>query len=244
MSASSLHELQDRLGYHFGRIDLLRQALTHKSVSHDVEQNLEALEALGDAWLDFVVVAELHQRNPVYTPQDLTWMKNFITCDERLADFGSQLDLRRYLIVGRSVRSDDPLKNTVADVVEAICAAIYKDAGPVRARAAILCLFAELIETAQTLLQYGIPARSDWKNQLQKFLQQQRPQPVCEYRHTRPSGEPHEPTFTSHVVIDGVALPAGQGRTKRAAELAAAREALLAVRHSGQGRSPRTSQAA
>lgn len=215
--------LQARLGYEFNEPRLLEQALTHKS--HGALNN-ERLEFLGDAVLNLAVSALLYQHFAQVDEGELTRVRAHLVRQEMLHRIALQVDLSRMLKLSdaeaRSGGAQRP--SMLADALEAILGAIYLDGGWEPVLQVVTQWFAPLI--AQT--QPGSWAK-DAKTQLQEWLQA-RQQVVPTYTIESTAGRAHDQTFTVVCRVEAYDVQAsGQGRSRRAAEQAAAQLVLAAL---------------
>ena len=235
------------MGYRFQRPELLDQALTHSSHAHESESrhlatvpHNEQLEFLGDAVLGFVTSRELFQRFPHYREGELSKMRAHLVSARHLIQVASELDLGRYLHLGRGEeKSGGRAKSALlVNTLEAVLAAVYLDGGLERAHEIIArrILDPEL-ERLLTDSARGLPVM-DHKSALQEFLQGiGSPQPA--YRVIREEGPEHKKTFTVELRVHGasgngqpVVVSRAEGPTKKKAEQHAARQALEQLRES------------
>jgi ribonuclease-3 len=230
--ASQLGDVESRLGYAFRDRGHLEHALTHKSraaedPSGGVIDN-ESLEFLGDAVLGFVVADLLYREFPEFAEGPKSKAKASLVSTATLAAISRDLGLGGDLLLGRGEaktggRSKPAL---LADVLEAIIAAIYLDGGIEAARAFIERVWRPLVAGARESGAFG----ADHKSTLQERLQAAgRPLPV--YRIALESGPDHAKRFGVDVMVDGQVLASGAGRTKKEAEQDAAKQALGALSH-------------
>ena len=228
--ATALRDVEARLRYSFRDRGLLEHALTHKSraaedPSGGVVDN-ESLEFLGDAVLGFVVADLLYREFPDYSEGPKSKAKAALVSTATLAAISRALGLGDDLLLGRGEaktggRSKPAL---LADVLEAVIAAIYLDGGIEAARAFIdLAWRSRIAEVRQTVTLGG-----DHKSALQEWLQAAgRPLPA--YRIALETGPDHEKRFHVDAVVDGTIIASGAGRTKKEAEQEAARLGLVAL---------------
>ena len=229
MCASSdqqLERLQDRLGYRFSDSDLLRQAMIHRSyLNESTEPGLESnerLEFLGDAVLGAVVAQQLYADFPGVGEGWLTVVRSRLVRNSTLGQIGQQLGLSECLLMGAGVANEGGRErfSVLGRVVEATIGAIWLDGGEEEARRAILNL---LDEHFKSLEPGEVPI--DPKSRLQHVIQAQRGTEP-RYVITHESGPPHDRSFRAVVEVEGANLAEGEGRSKRAAEMEAARIAL------------------
>ena len=214
--------LEKGLGYEFSDRDLLRMALTHRSVSSEDSSRAdnERLEFLGDAVLQLVVTDYIY-RSYVSLPEgQLAKVRAAVVSRATLSDVARGLGLGDYLDLAPSEdatggRDKDSI---LADAVEAIIGAVYLEAGLDEAAALILRLWADRIEERAKR-----PGVKDYKTRLQEVLAQSGTRP---YYRVDGAGPDHDRWFTATVSINGSVAGTGEGRSKKAAEQAAASRAL------------------
>lgn len=229
MAAShDLEKLERALGVAFHDRRFLDEALVHRSYVHERTAPLssnERLEFLGDAFLGFVVADELMRAFPGVSEGDLTQLRTALVRGETLAELAASLNLGDFLYLGRGEAQAGGRKRTtnLARVMEAVMGAVLVDQGYEAARSWLLRLLAPAM---QRLAREGPPR--DEKSVLQEMVQA-RGMPSPEYRVVEASGPAHKRTFDVEVEAGDV-RGRGAGRSKRAAEQAAARSALAALR--------------
>lgn len=235
-SADSARDFAAVLGIAFRDLDLLRLALTHRSVTHELalaapklgippaRQSNERLEFLGDAILGHIVADFLYERHPDAPEGVLTAQRVALIRAERLVVWARELDLGAHLHLGQGERvSDGARDRMLAGAFEAVIAAITLDRGMREARRFLRRFL--LRDTAQVLLDH---AEANPKGRLQEVLQERhRTAPV--YTTVHEEGLSHAMTFTVEVAINGEVLGIGLGPSKRGAEEAAAVAALDAI---------------
>ena len=212
---------QARLGHEFSSPELLIRALTHPSVSSPNRQDNQRLEFLGDRVLGLVMATALLEHDKHATEGQLAPRFNALVRKEACADVARQIDRGAVLKLGRSeMLSGGRRKQALlGDAMEAVIAAVYKDAGFEAAQNVILRLWGKRVGTVED------DAR-DPKTALQEFVQARR-QPPPAYVLIARTGPDHEPVFTIAARLeDGTEEQATAG-SKRLAEQAAAK-ALLA----------------
>lgn len=225
-------KLQEALGYKFAQPGLLARALTHTSWAHEANmpgEHNERLEFLGDAVLELCVSAVLFHRFPADREGDLTRIRSGLVNATALAGIARSLGLPDELKLGigeerQGGRQRDAI---LADVLEAVLAAIYLDGGFVAAQKTVGRWFAGLWPSQPE------PVRKDAKTALQEECQRQfHAFPL--YSVLKTSGPDHARTFQVEVKLpDGQAFVA-QGVSSKKAEHAAAGLALASLNQQGQ----------
>ena len=212
--------LSQRLGYQFSNVELLQQALTHRSAA---KQHNERLEFLGDAVLGMVVAQALFKRFPTVPEGKLTRMRSTLVKGDTLAELGREADVGELLKLGPGeLKSGGHRRSSIiADSMEAILGAIYLEAGLEATTEVILRLWQSRIDKLDPN-----EHPKDAKTRLQEFLQSRKlPLPV--YEVVDISGKDHDQTFVVHCQIESLGKPMkGTGTSRRKAEQQAARNAL------------------
>jgi ribonuclease-3 len=226
---SDLSPLQLDLGYTFKDTQLLIQALTHSSHANEKNTGVrdnEQLEFLGDAVLGFLVSDFLYRAHPQLTEGQLSKLKGFFVSSANLVKYAERVRLGGYLQLGKGEEKTGgrTKQALLVDALEAVLGAIYLDGGIEEARRVMLPFFEPQIEDI------GESDRQlkDFKTELQEQLQA-RHLGRAEYILVGEAGPDHQKLFTVEVIIDGESAARGVGLTKKAAEQAAARQALERV---------------
>ena len=218
MTTRTPEELEEKLHYHFKNRDLLITALTHSSYANEAKAPTkynERLEFLGDSVLSLVVANYLF-RHSTRPEGELSRMRASLVSEEALFQFAKEIDLGAYLRLGRGeeLGGGRERPSVVSDAFEAVIAALYLDGGMEAARSFILPFITE-----------GKTAEEDYKTKLQEVIQQN-PEDKLSYAVTGESGPAHDKRFEVTVLLNGSAMAAGTGRSKKAAEQQAAQAAL------------------
>ncbi len=232
---SELEPLERRIGYRFRDRGLLEHALTHRSRVHEdasggVFDN-ESMEFLGDSVLGFVIADLLFREFPEHNEGQKSKLKASLVSSASLARLAEKIDIGHYLILGRGEeKTGGRLKHAlVADSYEALIAAVYLDGGVEAARSFITRQFADLIEEARRTGAHAA-FTEDYKSALQEWLQaQDLGLPV--YRLAAEVGPAHRRMFDVEVLVNGEPAGRAEGRTKKEAAQAAARQALERLKH-------------
>ena len=218
-----LAALERGLGYQFVDRGLLHRAMCHRSwvaESTDDEVSNERLEFLGDAVLGWVV-ADLVFRNFAELAEGaLTDLRKSVVNANALAEVASELGLGEHLLLGRGEDAAGGREKTsiLSDAMEAVLGAVYLDGGRRRAFDLIERLFGPRLDDAVDSLH-----RLDYKSALQELLVRAG-KPAPDYKVTS-TGPDHDKTFTAKVKVARQTIGRGEGRSKKAAEQAAAADA-------------------
>jgi ribonuclease-3 len=217
-----LERLCERLGYRFADLALLEQALSHRSwcaESPGASSN-ERLEFLGDAVLSLVVAEHGYRTYPDLAEGALAKVRAAVVNTAALAEIGLALDLGRYLLLGRGEDASGGRSkpSILADTIEALIGAVYVDGGWAAAATLVLRLLGDRIAVAA-----DGPGASDFKTRLQE-LAVQRAGELPRYEVVG-SGPDHARHYQAVVLVAGEQRGVGEGRSKKDAEQAAARQA-------------------
>jgi ribonuclease III len=239
MRERDIQALEESLGYHFQRRELIEQALTHSSQARELEAlagtargraDNELLEFLGDAVLGLVSSEALFSRFPGFHEGQLSKLRAHLVGQRHLLGVAQHLQLGHYLRLGKGEeKSGGRNKATLlVDALEAILAALYLDGGWVVAQEFILRTIVDP-ELAQMNLETAAMPVMDFKSALQERLQAGgKRQPL--YELVKEEGPEHKKTFTVEVRLPGGEMAEfvarAEGTTKKRAEQEAARQVL------------------
>jgi len=221
--ANELKALEARLGHSFSRPELLVRAVTHSSMSSPTRQDNQRLEFLGDRVLGLVMSEALLEHDKSASEGQLAPRFNALVRKEACADVAREIDLGAALKLGRSeMMSGGRRKQALlGDAMEAVIAAVYRDAGFDVARAMILRLWGSRVQSVEA------DAR-DPKTSLQEWAQA-RKLPPPKYEMVKRSGPDHAPVFTISVQLENGMAAEATDNSKRKAEQAAAKAMLAEV---------------
>lgn len=222
-----LHELERRLGYHFGDLDLLDRALTHASRANEEgssgEGDNEPLEFLGDAVLGLVVTDVLHRCDPGGAEGPKSRRRARLVSAPSLARRAEELGLPELLRLGRGEEKTGGRGKSAlwANAYEAVVAALYLDGGFDVAHRFVRDEFARDLDDDT--------AEEDPKSALQELLQGQG-RPLPEYQVAAEAGPSHRRQFRVECRLDDGLVTEGEGSSKKAAQQQAAERALDRLR--------------
>src|SRR5215468_5059722 len=229
VDAADHSELQNRLGYSFHDLELLKLALTHPSVAHEQGvpiQTNQRLEFLGDAVLQLVLTRELYQNFPAFGEGPLTKARAKLVNRRTLAEHARQLGLGKHLILsrGEELHGGRDRASALADTFESLLGAIFLDGGFDAASEFILRQFHGAVGTLSV-----IPTLENLKGELQELLQSLSSH-APQYHVVAATGPDHDRLFECTVHHNGIELARGHGKSKKAAESEAALAALIKLR--------------
>lgn len=220
-----MNPLEQRLGYKFRNSLLLAEALTHPSLGYETQRHHfdnQRLEFLGDAVLQLIFTEYLFDHYPDLTEGQLTKIRARLVSREGLRIHAEALDLGKYLMMGRGEESTGGRQraSSLSDAYEALIGALYLDSDYVTVRRLVLSESREHLESLDIEDSSANP-----KGRLQEILQSITPVSPT-YEIVAQSGPEHLKQFESRIVWEGRELGRGAGKSKKEAEVQAARHAL------------------
>lgn len=225
LNENFLKTLKDEFGIVFQNISLLEQAFTHSSYVNEHRgsrlNDNERIEFLGDAVLELTISRYLFEHYPEMSEGKLTRFRATIVCEASFSQFAKELGFDKEIRLGRGEEQMNGRKRSalLCDLFESFVGALYLDQG--------------LDAVLDFLKQFVFPKIKagafshvmDYKTQLQEWLQKNG-EVLIQYQILEEVGPAHEKEFVVAVVADGKQLATGSGKTKKAAEQAAAETAL------------------
>ena len=222
---AELHTLEKRIGITFKDTSLLKQVFIHSSYSNEnpeyASMNNERLEFLGDSVLNFVISGKIYQEFPSLPEGKLTEIRVSLIREETLAQMASDLDLGIYMYLGKGEETTGGRgrQTNLADTFEALIGALFLDQG--------LSMTGDFIyrqfETQLDTIKNGTIA-TNYKSMLQEFTQAEYTM-LPQYQLVKETGPDHAKNFTIKVMLGDRVLGTGIGKSKKAAEMEAARKA-------------------
>lgn len=201
-----LEEFEQKIGYSFKNIELLKNALTHTSYAneHGIKSN-EKLEFLGDAILEFITSDYIYKNYFHLKEGEMTKVRASVVCEESLFKVAGLLDFSDFLYLGRSELANNGKTRPaiLADSVEAVIAAMYLDGGIEPVSNFIIKNLKEPIEMASKSV-----GMKDHKTVLQEKLQAHGEVHI-EYEIISESGPDHNKSFEAQVKLNGKVLAKG-----------------------------------
>ncbi len=210
---------------------MLRRALAHRSwcaetggEPHSERPSNERLEFLGDAVLGWVVASMAYREHTELAEGKLTDLRKSVVNATTLAQVAQEIELGPCLLLGRgeAAAGGRTKPSILSDALEAVFGAVYLDGGNEAARTLIERLLGPRMKAAADRLD-----RLDYKTVLQEL--------TARLFDTAPvyviseSGPDHQKSFSATVIVSGNAAGAGEGRSKKLAEQAAAEQAWHAL---------------
>lgn len=210
-----------RIGYRFRDRSYLFEALTHSSIKTPDHPSNERLEFLGDSVLGLVMTEFLYNFFQEHDEGVLTQIKSVVVSTSVLADESVRLGLGELYNVGKGVTRKRKLPpSLLANVFEAIVAAVYKDGGLEAARRFVLRnVYHQVLAVANDRHQ------KNYKSLLQQWAQKELNQTPT-YKVAAETGPDHQKSFEVVAVLGKRRCASGAGRSKKEAEQVAARRTL------------------
>jgi ribonuclease III len=222
----ALQELQDSIGYQFKNLEYLKEAITHKSYANEIQlenpYGNERLEFIGDAVLGLIVSHILMDRGKNCSEGRLSNMRAAIVNEDVLSSLARSFNIGSYILLSKGEHEcgGREKKSILANVYEALIAAIYFDSG-------FSATFSIIQRHCSALLDEVIQKGffRDYKSRLQEHAQRTL-NAVPRYVLTMEDGPDHEKFFESQVIIGNCVYEKGQGGSKKISEQDAAEKTL------------------
>lgn len=223
MKKAKLAELEESMGYHFKEQSLLLQAVTHSSYAHEKHRNApynEKLEFLGDAVISLISAEYFYLNHPDMSEGEMSTLRASLVCTASLCGYAREINLSEYLLlgVGEEQTGGRTRDSLLEDAFEAVAGAVYLDGGIDEARRFINRFLENSVENHRA-------GFYDYKTRLQQVVQESREE-TLNYLIVDQSGPPHSPTFTAEIRLNSNVIATGTGKSKKQAELEAAKQAL------------------
>ncbi len=220
-----MNPLEQRIKYKFRNSLLLAEALTHPSLGHETQRHHfdnQRLEFLGDAVLQLIFTEYLFDHYPEASEGQLTKLRARIVSREGLKIHADAIELGKFLMMGKGEEASGGREraSALSDAYEALIGAMYIDSDYVTVRRVVLTEAREYLESLELETEDQNP-----KGRLQEILQAISPASP-NYPIVDATGPEHQKNFAAKIVWCGVDLGFGRGRSKKEAEVDAARDAL------------------
>lgn len=225
---NSLEYFSQIINHRFKDANLLYNALTHSSYANEKgvpQTSNERLEFLGDSVLSVIISEYLYSTEKKLAEGEMSKIRAQIVCEESLADCATRIGIGGHLRLGRGeeLSGGRQRPSILADALEALIAALYLDAGFDKAKHWVLTALKKEIDDVTRGKR-----SNDYKTLLQEKLQSVTKEKI-EYLVTGETGPDHNKEFTVSVTVGGRHLGDGMGKSKKAAEQAAAKNALASI---------------
>lgn len=215
-----LKQIQKLLKYEFKNINLLKEAITHKSIKSSI--NNERLEFLGDAVLDLIVGEYLYHKFNTQNEGDLSKLRASLVNEDSLAKIAKELKLGEFLYLSPAEENNGgrDKQSLISDALEALMGAIYLESG----LNSVKVIFIDLLEKNFPDINLNSLTK-DYKTALQEITQAQIGT-APKYELISSSGPDHKKSFEMAVLLNGKEIARATGNSKKAAEQACALKAL------------------
>lgn len=225
MTKKLVDHVKKTFGVTFNDESVLVEAFTHSSYANDHREqnirNLERLEFLGDAVLELTVSQYLYTKYPNHPEGQLTRMRASIVRAESLASLAKEYDLHLFVRLGKGEEQMNGRNrpSLLCDVFEAFIGSVFVDQG----MDVVLEVLKEILfpKIDSGAFSHGM----DHKTALQELLQKNGVVTI-QYKVVDKRGPDHRREFVVEVFVEGDSFGRGSGRSKKAAEQAAAKQAL------------------
>ena len=224
MSSRDLSILEEKLGYKFKNRKFLEIGVTHSSFANETKEHVpynERQEFLGDAVLSIIVSDYIFENYTKLPEGELTKLRASLVCEKSLCGFSNELEMGSFLRLGHGeeLMGGRERPSILADAFEAVLAAIYLDGGIEPATKVVLRFVKKALEHVE-----NAPFK-DYKTLLQEIVQKN-PEERLTYVLVGESGPDHDKRFEVNVMLNSNVIGHGIGKSKKAAEQHAAKEAL------------------
>ena len=223
----NLSDLEKKIGYRFQEFSLLEHAMRHSSFCNEQKmdklQNNERMEFLGDAVLELVTSEFLYTKYPKMPEGEATRKRASMVCEQTLALCAKELELGSYLFLGKGeeLTGGRERASVTSDALEALIGAIYLDGGFTNAKEFIEKYVLNGIEEKQLFF--------DSKTIFQEMMQSVTNEAI-HYELIGQEGPDHCKTFSVELFVGERSAGKGTGKSKKAAEQAAAYDAIKKIK--------------
>jgi ribonuclease III len=233
LKATPLDALQERLGYHFLKQELLECAVTHPSLLQEkpsVTESNQRLEFLGDAVLQLILTESLFALFPDEREGPLSRRRAALANGVFLTRLAREIGLDQCLRLAASEEATGgrTRASSLEDAFEALIGAIFLDSDLPTVKRIVLALYGDLTARLAVVEDVENP-----KGRLQELVQPQHGNNAVRYEVISIRGEDHAREYEVAVFIRDQAYGKGKGTSKKLAEESAAREALSRLQQAG-----------
>ena len=223
---NNLITLEKSIKYSFNNKSNLLLALTHSSFANENKKlklySNERLEFLGDAVLNMVISEKIFLDYPDLNEGEMTKIRAAIVCETSLAKYANKINLAEYLLLskGEELTGGRSRPSILADVFEALIGAIYIDGGINKAKKFINNVMRNAID--EVIENQEDP---DYKTHFQEIIQRKGENKI-QYEVIEEKGPDHDKIFVTQLKVNEKVMGKGRGKSKKAAEQNAAKDAL------------------
>lgn len=219
-------KLEESLGYFFNNKGLLLEALTHRSYQHENPSEIhdfnERLEFLGDAVIGLAVSDILFSDKSHLTEASMSKIKSYLVNESILFEIATKISLGEHLRLGKGeeLTGGRTKKSVLSNAMEALFGAVFLDSDYITAKSIFLHLYSQKISDVISKKE-GYDFKSELQEKIQGIYGV-----LPEYKIAKEEGEEHKKIFTAEVYINGSLYGTARGRSKKEAQMLAAKEAL------------------
>jgi ribonuclease III len=215
---------------------LLDLALTHPSVSRT--RNYEQLEFVGDSVVRLITAELLLEIYPQESVGEFAAVRSILVSDRVLAQFAESYGIEPYLLIGTNATGNPTGRQSwLADAFEAVLGALYLSTHNMD----LIRIWLDQALEQKAIEVMNDPARFNYKDALQEWTQgKYKILPEYKVAENRQLDSTlklannqsawHDQRFVAEVWFQGNLLGKGYGKSKKASEQAAAKEAFLTVK--------------
>ncbi|KRL74952.1 ribonuclease III [Ligilactobacillus saerimneri DSM 16049] len=221
--------LHDDFGIDFHNPDLLDEAFTHASYANEHKREhlkyYERIEFLGDAVMQLCVSEYLFKRYPLMPEGKLSRLRAAMVREESFSKFAVECHFDEYIRLGKGEEKSNARQRPalLCDIFEAFIGALYLDQG----KDEVVRFIQRVVFPKLDMGWYD--QLLDHKTELQEFLQQSGERTIV-YKEIGETGPDNDKHYAMEVSVDGKVIGKGEGHSKKAAEQAAAFQALKELR--------------
>lgn len=225
LNKKKLNEILEKFDIHVQDTSHFLLAMTHSSYAneHHLKSN-ERIEFLGDAVLGLLVAHYIYENFPDLPEGKMSKLRATYVCENANAKYAQVLGIDQLLLLGRGEEQSGGRKKdaVINDAFESFLGAVYLSNG-----------IGDVKKILEKIVFPHIKANDqiefvDYKSRLQEYVQSETRSNLV-YELIKKEGTSNEPTFTRAVLLEGIVLGIGQGRSKKEADQAAAKDALSKV---------------
>ena len=220
---TNLHNLEEKIGYTFKDISILKDALTHRSYLNESSGKStvcnERLEFLGDAVLQLTVSDYIYKNFSELPEGKMSQIRSVVVCESGLFEIAKELNLGEFLLMahGEELSGGREKPSILSDAMEATIAAIYLDSDFKTVQSFVISLFKKYIISAVKNNKTDL----DYKSRLQEFVTAKGGK--VDYKIIDESGPDHAKVYTAEVRYNEKITAQGTGSGKKRAEQEAAK---------------------
>lgn len=221
---SDLTKLQRILDYQFSDLQLLKEAVMHRSFASEnyLKFDNQRLEFLGDSVMQIILTEFVFKRYPEYAEGMLTKIRSAMADQSSFARLARMISLGEFIMLGKGEIEcgGSDRDSTLSDAFESVVGAIFLDSNLEKTREIVMRLVNEAYPDPVALLSTNNP-----KGALQEYSQHHFGKSP-HYTTLSITGEDHDPVFTVQVELGDIVLAVSSAGKRKIAESAAAKEAL------------------